>query len=445
MTRVRSLPRVVALALLAAAACTPAGSSPSPTVSPNGGRSTSSATRAAVATGLATAPHAIVGPVRAWYLVPDGLTKDAVHVAVTFPDGDPSAGSPRARLRSNGRVVALERSRDIPASWQAELPLDGVTPGDQRVEVIVRLAGGQDEVVGQRDFKASAPEYIVWTLDFEGDAAGDDELANTAAIADGLKVPMTVMWNPRVWTTTQVSAGRADAMLAWTKTRAGKGDEVALHLHAWTDYVRDAGVAPRTAPNWAGRSDGYDVPLTAFDESETRKLLDRGLELMNAHGLSKPTSFRGGGLFGNAANLRAIAAAGFSVDASATPAGVFGRLPLPWTLAKDAQPYRPSATDANAPGELPLLEVPNIAGNTYGLTVNTIVSTVRDDLAMLAPAGQTAAARRVLTLVSHPGTIDPTERAAIEALFKAFGPLRYDADAGPVRFVTLAQIAQAFR
>ncbi|HYR94449.1 MAG TPA: hypothetical protein VEP48_09630 [Methylomirabilota bacterium] len=441
----RSLPRVVALAILAVAACTPAGSTPSPSPSLNTAGPSASGTRLPVSSGLATAPHAIVGPVRAWYLVPDGLTRDTVHIAVTFPDGDPSAGTPRARLRSNGRVVALERSRDIPASWQAELPLDGVTPGDQRVEVIVRLTSGQDEVIGQRDFKASAPEYIVWTLDFEGDAAGDEELANTAAIADGLRVAMTVMWNPRVWTTTQVSAGRADTMLAWTKARAAKGDEVALHLHAWTDYVRDAGVTPRTAPNWAGRSDGYDVPLTAFDESETRKLLDRALELMSAHGMAKPTSFRGGGLFGNAANLRAVAAAGFSVDASSTPAGVFGRLPLPWTLAKDAQPYRPSSTDANVVGDLPLLEVPNIAGNTYGLTVNTIVSTTRDDLGMLAPVGQAAATRRVLTLVSHPGTIDPTERAAIEALFKAFGPLRYDADSGPVRFVTLAQVAQAYR
>jgi hypothetical protein len=166
---------------------------------------------------------------------------------------------------------------------------------------------------------------------------------------------------------------------------------------------------------------------------------------MSAHGMAKPTSFRGGGLFGNAANLRAVAAAGFSVDASSTPAGVFGRLPLPWTLAKDAQPYRPSSTDANAVGDLPLLEVPNIAGNTYGLTVNTIVSTIRDDLAMIAPAGQVAATRRVLTLVSHPGTIDATERAAIEALFKAFAPLRYDADSGPLRFLTLAQLAQALK
>ena len=430
--------------LVVAAACTasgPAASSPSPSPVPP----SVTATRIPVASGLAAAPRAIVGPVRAWYLVPDGLSKDTVHVTVTFPDGDPSPGTPRVRLRSNGRVVPLERSRDIPASWQAELPLDGVTPGDQRVEVIVRLQNGQDETVGQRDFKASFPEYVVWTLDFEGDAASDETMANTAAIADGLKIPATIMWNPRVWTTGDVTAFSADAMLAWTKGRAAKGDEVALHLHAWTDFVRAAGVAPRTAPNWAGRSDGYDVPLTAFDETETRKLLDLALRLMNDHGMTKPTSFRGGGLFANAANLRAVAAAGFTADTSGTPAGTFGRLPYPWTLAKDAQPYRPSSSDANVAGDLALLEVPNIAGNTYGYTSFSIMTTIRDDMAMIARPGEAAMARRALTLVSHPGTIDATERAAIETLFKAFFPLRYDSDTGPLRFVTLAQLTQAYK
>jgi hypothetical protein len=52
--------------------------------------------------------------------------------------------------------------------------------------------------------------------------------------------------------------------------------------------------------------------------------------------------------------------------------------------------------------------------------------------------------RRAITIVSHPGTIDATERAAITALFNALAPLRYDSDAGPIRFVTLAQLAQAW-
>ena len=378
-------------------------------------------------------------------VVPAGLTRETVHLAVTFPDGDPAAGAPRARLRSNGRVVPLQRSADLPGSWQAEMPLDAVIPGDQRIEIVVRLTSGQDEAVAFRDFRASAAEYVVWTLDFEGDTAGAAELANTAAIADAMRAPMTIMWNPRVWTTTDVTAAAADRMLAWTKQRATMGDEIALHLHAWTDFVRSAGVVPRTVPRWAGRSDGYDVPLTAFDEGDTTKLLGHALALMADHGMPKPTTFRAGGLFANAANLRAVGAAGFTVDTSATPAGVFGALPLPWTLPKDAQPYRPSATDANAAGDLPLLELPNIAGNTFGYTAFSISTTIRDDLAMLAPPGQVAIQRRVLTFVSHPATINATERAAIEALFKAFDPYRYDRDAGPLRFVTAAQVAQAFK
>ena len=443
MTFVRRL--LLATALAVACAPAPVAASPTPIPTAAGTATASPTARIPVASGLATAPHAIFGPIRAWYIVPDGLSKDTVHVAVTFPDGDPSAGSPRARLRSNGRVVALAPTPGVTGSWSADLSLDGVVPGDQRIEVLVRLATGEDAVLATRDFKASAGEYVVWTLDFEGDTASDETMGNTAAIADGLKVAMTVMWNPRVWTTNQVTVAAADDMLAWAKGRAAKGDEIGLHIHAWTDFVRSAGVVPRTAPNWGGRSDGYDVPLTAFDESETARLIARALELMQQHDLAKPTTFRGGGLFANAANLRAIAAAGFTVDTSATAAGVFGRLPFPWTLAKDAQPYRPSPTDANAAGTLPLLEVPNIAGNTYGYTSFSITSTIRDDLAMIAPSGQVAAQTRALTLVSHPGTIDSTERAAIEALLKSFDAYRYDRDTGPVRFVTAAQLAQAYR
>jgi len=438
-------PRATASAALALAiaACAPSSSSTSP--SPTGATPAASATAAGPSpSGLAGTPHAIIGPLRLWYLVPDPVFREDARVVVTFPDADPTAGRPRARLRSSGRVVDLARSADIPASWSAALPLDGAPPGRQVVEILVRLRGGDDAVVGTREFTLSAPQYVVWTLDFEGDAAGDAEMANTAAIADAIGVPMTLMWNPRVWTTTQVSAARADAMLAWTKLRATKGDEIALHLHMWTDFVRAAGLVPRTAPNWAGRGDGYDVPITAYNEAETRTLVEYSLRLFAEHGLPKPTSFRGGGLFANAANLRAVASLGFTADCSATSAGPFGLLQLPWTLPRDAQPYRPSRTDANVAGDLPLLEVPNIAGNTYGFTPFSIQRVINDDLAMLPAAGAPALQRRALTLVSHPATIDATERAAIEKLFAAFEPYRFDRDTGPLRYVTLAQLAKAY-
>src|SRR5439155_4973807 len=128
--------------------------------------------------------------------------------------------------------------------------------------------------------------------------------ANTAAIADQHKIPMTIMWNPRVWTTTQVPPSRADTMLAWTKERVAKGDELSLHIHMWTDFVRAAGLVPRTTPSWAGRGDGYDVPLTAYIESEQRALIEYALRLMPARELARPTTFRAGGQFANGATLR---------------------------------------------------------------------------------------------------------------------------------------------
>jgi hypothetical protein len=312
------------------------------------------------------------------------------------------------------------------------------------VDVIERLQGA-NVAVASKPIVVSAPEYVVWTLDFEGDASSDQAMANTADVAEIQKIPMTIMWNPRVWTTTQVSAARADAMLAWTKARVAKGDELSLHLHMWTDFVRAAGLIPRTAPSWAGRGDGYDVPLTAYPESDQRALIDYSLRLMSEHELARPTTFRGGGQFANDATLRTLAALGFVADASGVPAGAIGRLPYPWTLAADAQPYRPSSTDASKPGDLPLLEAPTIGGNTYAFDVRTIQPIIRADLSYLAPAGEVATTRRAITIVSHPGTIDATERAALIALFDAFAPLRYDLDNGPLRFVTLAQLAQAWR
>jgi hypothetical protein len=391
---------------------------------------------------LAVAAHVLRG--QDWYLVPDVLSGPSpiAGVLVAF-DADPSPTAAFARLRPGDRHAELAHATG-PNLRAASFDVHGLAPGAYAIDIVERLAQG-NTVVATHEFKLSAPEYVVWTLDFEGDASSDQALTNTGEIADGQKIPMTIMWNPRVWTTTQVSAARADAMLAWTKSRVANGDELSLHLHMWTDFVRAAGVVPRTAPSWAGRGDGYDVPMTAYPENEQKALLEHSLRLMSEHGLARPTTFRAGGQFANDATLRALAGLGFVADASAVPAGAFGRLPYPWTLATDAQPYRPSTTDANKAGDLQLLEAPTIGGNTYGFDVRTIDPIIRADLSYLAPVGAIATTPRALTIVSHPGTIDATERAAITALFDAFTPLRYDLDNGPVRFVTLAQLAQAWR
>jgi hypothetical protein len=427
------LARVFTFALVAAS-CVPSATSPTPfptTAAPT------ATPRPAVAV-----PARFDAATRTWHLVPDPRSPSAATMLVAF-DADPAATAPSIRLRPPGTDVPL--SPNGPANlYGATLDLHGMAPGRYAVDVVERLAGGET-VVASKEIVVSEPEYVVWTLDFEGDNASDQVLANTAAIADELRIPMTVMWNPRVWTTAQVSPARADVMLAWTNGRVAKGDELSLHLHMWTDFVRSAGLVPRTAPSWAGRGDGYDVPMSAYTEQQQRTLIEYALLLMAEHQLARPTTFRAGGQFANDATLRALAALGFVADCSAVPAGAFGRLPYPWTLAPDAQPYRPLAGDANTPGDLPLLEAPTIGGNTYGFDVRTIQPVIRANSSFLAPAGAFASAPRAITVVSHPSTIDATERAAITALFVALAPLRYDQDKGPLRFVTLAQLAQAWR
>ncbi|HEY8757690.1 MAG TPA: hypothetical protein VIN74_04265 [Candidatus Limnocylindria bacterium] len=386
---------------------------------------------------------------RHWHTLPDSFDRSPLHATVTFA-GDVAAGRPYVEVTGTGsstvptaRAPLTRQAADI---WTADVPLDGLTPGFQQVRVFEQLDANTARAIASDGFLLTQPEYVVWTLDFEGDASGDAELANTAAIADGLKIPMSVFWNPRVWTSSGVSSERQDAMLAWTKDRLAKGDEVALHLHMWTDYVRAAGLVPRTTPSWAGRGDGYDVPITAYPENEQQAMIGYGVKLMIQHGLPTPTSFRAGGDFADAATLRAVAASGFNADCTAVAKDYppIGRIPYPWTLPAGAQPYRPSSTDANATGDLALLEAPTIGGNTFGFTTQTIQPQIRANLALFAPAGTAAAERRAITVVSHPGTIVPVERAAIQALLGAFDALRYDRDSGPVRFVTLAQLAKAY-
>jgi hypothetical protein len=446
------LVRVCVLALIVASCTTatpPATSSPSLSITRPGLVTSGPTAKQTRAPGLAVpVPVEALAPQRRWYTVPDGLTvsgaADRAAIVLARFASDPGGGNPVARVQPSDKEFPFLGPTGGPNEAGATIQLAGLAPGVYSVEVVEHLAGDTEAVVGRTEFVLSQPEYVVWTLDFEGDEASDTTMAHTAAVADGLHVPMTVLWNPRAWTSAAVSADRAAAMLAWTKGRATEGDEVGLHLHLWTDFVASAGVPPRLLPRWAGRGDGYDVPITAYSEDEQRALIAYGLRLMSDHGLTGVTSFRAGGDFGDAATVRALAANAMTADCTAVAAGTFGSLRLPWTLAPDAQPYAPSSDDANKPGDLPLLEAPTNGGNTYGYTSSSIATFVRADTAMLARPGEVAKERRGITIVSHPATIDATERAAIETLLHAFDAYRYDQDKGPLRFVTLRQLAQAW-
>src|SRR4029077_665928 len=179
------LARVFTLALVVGA-CAPVTTTPSPT--PTSVSATPTATpRPAVAIAAE-----ISGPSGRWFTVPDGLIDTPVGVVVTFA-ADPTAAAPVARLAPNGPEAALTRTTSV-SSFSANLPLRDLAPGRYRVEILEHLAAS-NAVVASQEILLSAAEYVVWTLDFEGDASSDEAMANTAAIADEQKMPMTIMWN----------------------------------------------------------------------------------------------------------------------------------------------------------------------------------------------------------------------------------------------------------
>ncbi len=389
----------------------------------------------------AETPAALATPISATPLIQRWILREPpyqIDLAVRFA-ADPTNADPRLRAGDQTFVFTRQDAlRFLAAVDTRKLAIGAIT-----FEVVERVSGA-DVVVARTESTLSASVYVVWTLDHEGYDEPDALMANVAALADQHATPMTILFNPRVLVPGTVPAQRRDAILRWALDRAAKGDEIGMHLHMQYDYVRHAGVSPRAVPRWGigVGGDGYDVPMTAYDEAEQRALVRHGLDLMAAAGLPRPTSFRAGGLFADARTLHAVADATFSADTSAREAGTFGALKSPWTLPLTASPYRPNRDDANraAAPTLDLLEVPNTAGNTFS-----------DDLAELERRrraiwpGGAVDAPRVLDYVSHPSTFVASERDRVAAAFAPLQDARADQDRGPVRFVRLRELVDLWR
>lgn len=377
-------------------------------------------------TGLERAIAATLEP-GAWLVTERGR----VRVRARF-GADPGAN---AVARLAGAEATFAREGDV---WLASLDLKTIPSGPQTVTVLERLRDGTEATVATDQRIVSAPVYVVWTIDHEGYDEPDALTANVSEVADA-GIPLSILVHPRIYVGGALPPERTRAITRWVLARAGLRDEVGLHLHMQFDFVHDAGVAPRSEPRWGVGvgGDGYDVPMTAYTEEEQRRLVRRSLSLFAGAGLPRPTSFRAGGLFADAATLRAIAAEGFTVDTSATEAQVLGRLRVPWRLGPTAQPYRPNRDDASSaePPPLELLEVPNNAGNTF----SDPLSKLRERTRALWPGGP-APATRVLDYVSHPSTFDARERATVERVFAPLLDARADRDTGPVRFVRLRDL-----
>ena len=272
-------------------------------------------------------------------------------------------------------------------------------------------------------------------------------MANTGRTQTSEKIPMTIMWNPRVWTTTQVSPNepmrcRVDKNGVAT---AGKA-EVAFHLHCGPISCVPRGCRPKNRaelgrPKRRVRRPDHRVQRERNEDAH--RLLAQahgGPRIATADELPRGRrvrecceSARGrGSRFHSRLQRRACG----DVRSTSSCRGPAGRCAA--VSAKRG--------DANAVGSLPLLEAPTIGGNTYGYDVRTIQPIIRADLSYLAPAGEIATTRRAITIVSHPGTIDATSGRRLSPR-SSTPSRRFATTATRDRSVSsrFAQLAQAWR
>jgi hypothetical protein len=166
---------------------------------------------------------------------------------------------------------------------------------------------------------------IALSIDWEGAVISDEALD----ALDGLRkafgdAPLTHFVSAAYFTKQEPDA---DAALTIAEA-IRKGDELAVHLHAWESLARKAGVTPRSSPSFLTGTDqvadvqgelGFDIDLDTYSIPELRAMVRTTRDLLREQ-LRLPISrtFRAGGYLGTPKLLRAVHAEGFAVDSSAT-------------------------------------------------------------------------------------------------------------------------------
>lgn len=328
--------------------------------------------------------------------------------------------------------------------WEILIDLERVPPGVYQIQSIVEDA--QEKFLSQKSaFFISYPLYVVWSIDWEGYDVTNSTLEALVNISQKHLLPITHMFNPRIYTNPDLSPARRQFLTQWIKKRKDVfGDEIGLHLHMFPDFVQDAGVEARFEPKWGNWQDGYDILTTSYDYEETVKLLERGKWWFLENGLGSPISFRAGGWFADAETLKAVETSGFYLDASGRDRYIWGpnRIPGFWNLDVTSQPYKPSLSNQNKAGfpSLDIWEFPNNGGSSYDLILKEMMTRFDENF----PQKQPLINKRIVTYLSHAQWFSLAEQERVDNLFSYIDEFSHDQDWGPVKYVTLEQAYQAW-
>lgn len=293
-------------------------------------------------------------------------------------------------------------------------------------------------------FRVTYPLYVTWSQDWEGWDVYQYNLDEMDNIANRYGIPVTQLFNPRIFAEDQsafyeISDDRAAYLTQWVKDRkASRGDEIGMHLHLFADMVKEAGVTPR-AGTVVGAMYG-DGRTSDFTQDELEKIFRWGMQKFQEHGLPKPITYRTGGWMSGPHVLQAAQNAGFMIDTSGRTGGLINpalsySTPVPWNLTETTRPYLPTVGDINRwEGErMSIWEFPNNGADSYWFSGDELIH--RFQLNYGATGIQDAP--QVLTYLTHPHWLTSIDAPKLHMLFQYISNYLYKNDDGPVVFSTI--------
>lgn len=307
--------------------------------------------------------------------------------------------------------------------------------GTYRIQTVIN---GTEFKSSSNEFYVSYPMYVTWSIDYEGFDIKDAYLKSMANLSAEFSMPITHLFNPRIYVASDVSKERADYLTKWVIDRHNNfGDEIGLHLHMHFDMIKMAGVTPRTEPRWGGRANGHDVLTSGYPYDEFKKILEWSKQQFALRGLPEPKTFRAGGWFLDIENLKALNDTGFLIDTSGRETYSWGEQIGLWTLSTTTQPYQPSSTNQNGDLPLPVLEIWEFPNNGFDSTNNELqklVGAYRDNY-----QGKPLNRPQSLSYMSHPHWFDIYDAPKIRGILDIMSKDSFAKDNGPIIFSTYQQ------
>jgi hypothetical protein len=395
-------------------------------------------------------PAFSINGLRNWYLINDGLTPgdDKMTIIVTAPAGtdyvDAYVGNtPVIRMGAQSDGFALETSLlQVPAGTYD----------------ILFSANGSDTAFAKVTWNRSAAYYVLVTTDYDFSDPGTDAVVDMNAMhMNHSQLRITHFWAPYTYTDPMVTPARQAELDTWIqKQRDDFHDEIGLHIHPYCNFVVDAGMACITDQSTvypAGDVSGYTIEVAAYGRDNFGVLLDHAKTIFAAHGLGTPVTFRAGGWTADVNTLLALGDKGFIADTSALNWARIeewkGKVLYDWTMSHWApiddtsQPYYPSQADIlmTQPGaDMSLLEAPD-----NGVMIDYVSTAEMTQIFDENWDGTPFDAPKTLVMGFHPATgFVPDEYKRVDDFLKLADSHLHESDTGPVVYTTLSDLTAVF-